>query len=354
MVLPYIQAGGAALQGVGSIVGPILAARASRENAAMQRAGLDAQYQTLYEARQANRVAQELSRRNLDAQLADTVNARGGRTHYDPVAKEWRVLPSASEQSLIGASDREEMQRLSSDAAMQRTGRAENRIRRLNEGAAASPLLAELSRPSPYSAGRMTSLLTDRARSGINEGFDETQRQALVQGIRSQTGMGDIVSALAKSRGRALANANTAGAVEGITQSEALKDSRRSSAGNTYNMLASRAQNTDDVPFSPSSLPNDAISVLAARAGGATKGFETSGDLINSGALGVTRGGIGLADLSSKIKPDFNSSFLPVSIGEGMGKAGRGLFDLWKTIFNPVDDRNSRYAYARGEDQHAY
>lgn len=248
-----------------------------------------------------------LANRMLQQQEAGSTDARGNVTRYIPGVG-WVTTPSEMTRRLTGASDQEELNRLTVDAALRRRGMQANEARRGDEGAYADETLAELRQPDQYDENRIFNVLRQRNREGLARGFDDESRSAGRQALRSRSSnAGNIFAALAERRGEAYRRADAGAKADAIGMSESLKGQRDARLGNKYNMFASRASNFDDTQFAPNALGGQLAAVLASRQNTAPQ------------AYGMAINAAGAAPQMQPVKPNFTNSFALGGLADLLG-----------------------------------
>lgn len=253
-----------------------------------------------------------LANRMLEQQESGSTDIRGNRTQYIPGVG-WVATPSDMTRRLTGASDQEELNRLTVDAALRRRGMQANEQRRGEEGGYADEVMNELQQPDQYDEGRIFNVLRQRNREGLARGFDDESRSAGRQALRSRSSnAGSIFAALADRRGEAYRKADAGAKADALGMSEGLKSSRDSRLGNKYNLFASRASNVDDTPFAPNQLGSQLAGVLAARGNTAPQAY---GAAINAAGATPQRQGV---------KPNYTNSFALGGLGDLLGALNEG------------------------------
>lgn len=260
-------------------------------------------------------------------QKLGTTDAFGNRTRFVPGEG---VVSTASPdiQRLIDASNFEEEQRLTGDAARARDVREDATDLAGDSKLAADSLLQEFLRQGPSVGRDVERELNSKTSRGFNEGFDDAQNNALIQALRQGTGSDTISNAIqvaGDQRGTALARLLT----ENSGRAEAIKGQRddRSGTANLFNSFATRATGAPSSPAAPSTAGNAANSLLALFANRSAQGDALAFNAAN-------RVG-GRADF---VTPDFSTA---AGIGQG-GEALASLFSaLPASIFGgkPTDEK---------------
>lgn len=274
---------GLALSGIGAIGGLLNSgsqARAIREqnniafqNYLLQRQiamqQLEMQQRQLSYANAAQGRQEGLQREQLDQQrqmaTAGQVDSRGNRIEYVPGVG-WVTTPSQQTRALQTASDAEEMQRLTTDAIRSRMRRGRTEQQQLREGAAAEPLLAELTAPVQETPADVRGLLVNRnvarAMSGRNEMRSNIGRSSLRRGDANPRALAELGRDGRADTRTAIAEA----AYDAPVEAAARRTARLGDTTNRYNVLASRASAPDDVPFAPTGVGQSLSQLLAQRA----------------------------------------------------------------------------------------
>jgi len=304
------------MQGVSAIAAPIAGLFA--KPSATQMAANDLAWRNYYDQQRNNALMYQLAKRSMDAQLGDTVNARGGRTHYDPVTHTWSVIPSQRESDLINASDTEQLRRLTTDAAMRRQGLVANSQRRVQEGSTADALLNEFKQQPVDQTQYITSLLRERGRRAVNEGFESAENNVARQAIRAGSNFSTLVGDAASDKGKAMADAETEAILRGLESGQSLSANRRNNTANLYNQFASRASNFEDVPFQPSNVDDNLLSTLVSRASGVPKAAEAGLGALAAGGRNATGAALGLGDLARYTSNDYSTANTIGAIGAAL------------------------------------
>ncbi len=205
----------------------------------------------LAEQRRSNMIREALARRNETRQNAPVYDERGNVVRYVEGVG-WVTENTQMTDQLISASDSAELNRLTVDEQYRQQGAAANVKRRSAEGEVADQTLEKIKQEPQYNAEQLGSLILGTQTEGINRGFDASESNALRQALRSgNPNAGRIVSDVGDARGRALAAALTNSKLQGITQAANLNANDQSNQLSLYNTLATRASNTGDQSFRP-------------------------------------------------------------------------------------------------------
>lgn len=264
---------------------------------------------------------QRIADQQMELQTAGTRTARGDTTRYVPGVG-WIEELSPGSRLLQGASDKEQLLRNTEDANRSREGRRQNFARRQEESSAADTLLREYRGVQGRSRAGVEGALAERNLAAVQDPLDSTRQAVQMQALRSGSGAANVLDALSQ-RGRlgtrsALAEAR----VQAPQVYEDEQSSRKSNTLNQYNTLATRASNTDDVPFEASNIA-DNLDLGAARSRALAPQFGG----VASAAL--ARGGAGVLDaLQRQTQPNYGAAAFGV---------GSSLSGLYNALFNRKD-----------------
>lgn len=240
-----------------------------------------AQRDALNSAQGASALQGVLAQRALDAQLAPVQDIYGNRTTYDPTAG-WNTTAAPNIRAVLEQNIRNEQSR-----ANELPGLAE---RRGQEGQAADSLLREFTTTqSPYSLEGVRADLLGGARDSVNRAYEDTIGPVATQAVRSGESGLDIAGQLASRRAKDLASAEGQARIAAPGQFESLNASRNARLLDPYNMLATRASNVDNAPFSPSPLATTATQAQANQRASVTPaaglGAVNTGNITNAAQL---------------------------------------------------------------------
>ena len=225
-----------------------------------------------------------ISNRLLDAQLGKFIDARGNVVEYDEDTRTWSVTLSDGSQQIINASDAEELARLTVDANLRRQGVEANADRRVAEGQSADRFLNEINQPSPYTQEGIEGALLQRYLRGVDEAFRGVTQDFARQNLRTgNTGGGQVLAELAKRRSDATSDAFANAGAESFGLAENLNNSRNNRLLTSYNTLASRASNFDDVPFTPTSIGRETSGTALSRGAGSIGAGQVAAGALNAG-----------------------------------------------------------------------
>ena len=235
-----------------------------------------------------NELMRQLAERTMQSQIAATINARGGRVVYDEKTNTWQVFPSEREIGLLNASDREQLLRLTHDAALRRQGLDANAARRGEEGQVADSLLNEFKQPTTDRTAQLTALLRGQGRESVQDAFNSAESSVGKQALRSGTNFGGQLGDLASAKAASLSDAEANATLRGLTTGSEMQNAERATKAGLYNQFASRASAYDDTPFQPVDIDDKLMATLLTRAGGVPK----------AGEVGVTAGAYGGRNLA--------------------------------------------------------
>lgn len=246
----------------------------------------------------------------------------------------WVTSYSPEQGAIIKANQREELARSTTDQAAGRRGRQNNETRRNNEGAYANTLLEQLKQPDPYSTDRIVGDLANARRVGVNEGYDKTLAGILTSNQRTGTSSDNILLKSAKERGQALNDASAGAYTQGASLAEDLRGARNSRLSNSYNQMAERAGNVDNVAFQPTSVNTGGKGAI----GGVTPGSTGNQYGVDNSAV-------------AGYNPDRSQANLEHAqrTGANIMEEQTGINSVYN-IYNPQQAMALRLAQARGKN----
>lgn len=270
--------------------------------------------QALTLAYQQHQLQKRIAEKQMEMAQAGTQDARGNKNYYVPGVG-WISAPTAQTKALLNASDREEMNRLTTDAMRTRRGKVANEDVRGRERLLADTYFRQMQdgvgETSPEAMeGQIGSVLL----SDVNDKADFAKNAIAAQSMRSGTPnkQADNINKIAQSGvNSALAKARFDAPVEANRRNSEL----RSANMNRYNALASRAGNVEDAAFQPTGVANVPEASMAKSmtmgpyglAGASTaagKGFDslmTGMTAQRKGAMDYGLAGAGINELIEKI-----------------------------------------------------
>ena len=208
------------------------------------------------EQRRQNLLERMFAERLLAIQLEGQTDAFGNRTSYVPGLGFVTDLDPRV-QTLQNASLREQTTRQTEDADRIRRGQRANEARRVDEGAQADNILAEIQRATatPLTENDLFQLLLSSGTQAFNREQDRGLQQVLRQSLRSGGAnapdiLADFASAGADRRRDAAVDAR----LQAIQGADQINLGRRTNLGNLYNMFAQRAANLSDTPVAPEAI----------------------------------------------------------------------------------------------------
>lgn len=305
-IAPLILAGSSiASAGLGALASSRTAAANERINAA-----------NIAAQQRENFLQRVLADRLLNLQLQPTTDAFGNRAEYIPGVGFVTTL-SPEIQALQNASLREQMLRLTQDAAGQREGLERSVSRGRDEDAQARALLDEFNRVQPVNRNELFQLLLNAGREGFNQTFDRalqgTLRQNLRAGGSAQSGA-DIIARFSAEAAAPRADMATNARLQALTGAEDIYNQRRGNRANLYNLFAQRAQNSfGNAPFTPETISPTATSLSTAQ---------------RSGALGASQLAALLGRSSAPQGAFLQPNFGTASAVKDIGKALQELFTI--------------------------
>lgn len=251
--------------GVGGIIASTQGNRAANRAANMQYAL--GQEQLAFNRQQAaiqNAIAERLQRQGVAGQR----DGLGNEIRYDEATNTWVTALTPQQRQASEAALNEEILRLVVDQALRRRGMQANESRRAVEGRAADAAMARYTNTPEVSQEALRGTLMQQAGRGVNQAFDDVQRDMSRQAVRAGTGGSQLVAELARKRGEAQRDAYLEAELKSYG-ADGINQQRRSSNLNEYTTLASRASNFDDTPLASSGTNNAMLQAITQRIGGA-------------------------------------------------------------------------------------
>lgn len=292
-----------------SIFGGIAQNRASNQNERINQQN----YQLALQDRQDRIRAAEQARR--DAQLGIT-DQFGNRSYFDP-DRGWVTDLKGDSKRVADQQLEEQLLSLFVDAPQRRRAEAANEAQRGEERGQADIFLDELRRASRTNPEEMRAMLYDRARMGIDEGYDDAMREAATTGLRTgNSNVGAIMAAIGKSKASDLRKASLDAAIQAEDRADQRFNNQRSGAANLYAAFADRASRQPGTAYQPSNVASGTAGNIPSFAGEAgvnsralMQAFTNTpqqGYIQPNNAIGNTIGGIGsiLAQYQNSMKAD--------------------------------------------------
>lgn len=251
------------------------------------------QQRNQYAALQEAIADRQFRQRQLDQQYelatAGQTDARGNQVRYVP-GRGWVTDLTPASQSMLNRSDAVQNQGYVDWLGRGQEERRGAFNRRLAESQAASPLLDAMrygygapSREGVAGAHKVANV------TGASEGADQARSGYAAAALR--TGSGSIplqstVASIDRGATQGIRSALAHGDEDAGPLYEQMRDQFNQGRLNPYNMLASRASNTENVPFNPESISGGLDAASLARSRGATdstaKGLAAYGNPQNS------------------------------------------------------------------------
>jgi hypothetical protein len=221
-----------------------------------------------------------LAQQMLAEQKLGSTDARGNRAYFK-AGVGWVVDTSPITQSLINASDRQELLGNTQDADNRRTLQNEQYKSRLREGNAANAQLEKLRTQETPDQTSLYRLLASRNIDGFNKGFDDSLRGTFKQAIRSGSPVdAKKLGEVATQRGNALSDIRGGAQTQAMGLASQLKSDATGRTSQLYNLLASRAAGVPFGAATPSTSGNAATALLAQGKSSANSGYAAT---VNAG-----------------------------------------------------------------------
>lgn len=284
-----------------------------------------------------------LAGRQLNAQLGKQVDAMGNQQVYDEATNTWHTILSPIGRQLQEATNKEQLLRLTHDANLRREGMDKNAARRGDEGRLADALMRQYqyTQSNPRDMGdEMTSQLRLANMQGMADANEELRRNFSLQSLRTGTDArtaSDALRDMGKNWGDQVRSANASVPVEGMQLGQAMAAGRMGDTLNQYNMLASRASNFEDAPFTPSNLNDSLAAVMANQRLNAARGGSVASGAYGAAASGLANG------MAPFMKRDDTMTNLAFGAGDMLTKIlGNKDFMDWMSS----DSKNGGYSAA--------
>jgi hypothetical protein len=242
---------------------------------------LGMQNRAISDAEQNQRVQGELNREQQDTQMqtllrqwqlatAGQQDVYGNKLIFDPTTNSWVTATSPKGQELINRSDA--IQR-TQDVRNLTQGQTEQNLaygRRLDQSAAASPLLTQFARG--YGAPTREGVVGAQkvaAATGAGEAADIARSGVTMAALRGSGAIPNMNQTLAGLDRGAATGLRSSLAQDYSPVFQEMKSNYQGNLLNPYSSLASSASNTGSIPFSPSNIPTTLGSDMTSRASGA-------------------------------------------------------------------------------------
>lgn len=190
------------------------------------------------------------------AQKGGFKDVYGGGVQYDPETGEASASLGPVREGIQGASDNEELARLTLDQAIRRGGLQDAEANRQQDNV---DLASARARSRNFDAGigkvdagQIGSQLGLDRTAAVNAGFDEAARNASVLGQRTgNAAIGDSLSRLARERAAAIAQTRGSPNIEGLSIAENINRGRRTDMMQEQALFSDLANNFKDVGYTP-------------------------------------------------------------------------------------------------------
>lgn len=200
---------------------------------------------------------------------APMTDARGNSVEYDPATHTWKTKVSGKDQTLQNAADKESLLRETADQDYRRRSLADNDAMRQDERSSAKGALDRYNAPEgSNSLESLTGLLTQRALSGLNRGYDDAQDRVTTQGVRSGTSVAPQLAEMASRRAEDFSKSSLDAAIAAIGTHDQLKNSNNQRNIGDYLQLANSSKGIDDGSFAPTNTLDKITQLLAQRSQG--------------------------------------------------------------------------------------
>lgn len=320
MAWPTVFAG---MQAAGAVASPIMQLLGQRSQNAMAAANLDMQWRQLQQQQEMQRFQQEMA-------TAGTRDARGNRTRYVPGIG-WVEEATDITKALLGASDAEELARLTQDMPRQRGLRGDKAQMQSAERGEAEKRMLELASGGGRTLADIEAALTEANLANVRDPIENAASDISMQLLRSGSGAAPIMEALAlrgsKDARSAIANAR----LMAPSLYEQERGEREGGLLNRYGTLRSMGTQPDDVAFQMTPI-GDALSARADRSRAAA-GYLTPRPDFNS--AGITNA----MTMYNNTRPSY--ALAGDSLMKGLKQAG--------DFFGMFNDPNSAYRLRSGE-----
>ncbi len=224
------------------------------------------------EQRRAAAAAEEEARAATQRSLEGSTDARGNSVRYVP-GRGWVAAPSATTAQNLAASDLEEYQRNTGDAAQARALRAAITARQGREGNMADVTLAQRDLGSRSQDAIEAALLGSKAARALAANR-AMQRGINMQALRTGSGGETALAELGRSGMEDVRTAIADARLEGAPQFIAERAAREGANNTSYNMFASRAANPMANEFRPTNT-NEITAALEGARGAGNAGAQT-------------------------------------------------------------------------------
>ena len=274
-------------------------------------------------AAQQDALQRAIADRQYTLSTAGQTDERGNQLVYDPASNTWKSILSPEGQALLNRSDA--ITRMHDVETLGRgaSERSLNYQRRLQEGETASPILDAMrygygapTKEGVVGANRVAGV------TGATEGADQARAGYTGAALRTGFGYTPLERTLASVDRSATSGVRTALANADASGGSAYETARNeflSPRANLYNALATRASNTENIPFTPSNIPD---TVAAGELNRASRAPYTT-----AGAYGA----LGPQAASSKNLLDAIGKMPQDETGRAIGTASNALLEYFKS-----------------------
>jgi len=190
------------------------------------------------------------------AQQGGFTDTYGGGVQYDPETGAASASLGPVRQGIQGASDNEELARLTLDQAIRRQGLQDSERNRQQDNVDLDSARAR-SRNFDAGIGKVSGdqigsqLGLDRT-AAVNAGFDEAARNASILGQRTgNAAIGDSLTRLAQERAKQIALTRGSPNIEGLTMAEGINTGRRQNLMQEQALFSDLANDYKDVGYTP-------------------------------------------------------------------------------------------------------
>jgi hypothetical protein len=279
----------------------------------------------------------EMLRQQYQLSTAGQTDARGNQVIYDPGTNTWKTLLSPEGQALLARSDA--INRMQDVQTLGR-GATEKSLayqRRLAEGSTAAPILDQLryGYGAPTKAGVVGANKIAGA-TGASESADAARAGYTGAALRTGFGYAPLQQTLASVDRNATTGIRTAIAnadATGNTDYNAALSGFQAPRANLYNAMATRASNVENIPFTPSNIPDTTETAMLNRA---VRAPLTSASTYQPGTANTaSQQLIGAIGAQAKDQLPIGSAFTT------LGGALKDLYTAWNK--KPTDSSNSDY-----------
>ena len=199
---------------------------------------------------------QSLAKRAADTP-SNIMDPFGGFTRFNPETGQYEFGLSPQQMAIQGASYGEELDRMTKDNAIRRTGLQDfERMRQRSSGMAdqsVQDILAQRRGVGMVDPAALAGRMDVSNQRTLNAGYDDAERAARTLGLRTGAGgaTGDALSSLARDRVRARASLGDP-YLDALQMSEEINAGRTGQALDKYKLFGDEARGFYDAGFDPS------------------------------------------------------------------------------------------------------